>query len=209
MNTLSAVPVTELARPSAWLETYCVEKVSLNNPQTRDINISDIAVSLANSARYIGHTHSQYIYSQAAHSIWVAKYLYKATGNSKLALNGLMADAFKAYVGDIAKPVRFMLPVLDQELRALEERIQLTIMDAFGLPLMTPDTVRWIANAKGMAMKIEALNLMRSKGEDWPLPELDEYARAIGFIKPINRWMTEKSFVQYFALLNADQGITV
>ena len=75
-----------------------------------DVNIVDIAHSLAMQCRFTGHT--KVFYSVAQHSVLVSKLLERRGCDHATVLWGLMHDAAEAYlVGDVATPVKKSLLV--------------------------------------------------------------------------------------------------
>lgn len=85
------------------LQTVSGRMINLANPEPADININDIAHSLANLCRFTGHTKS--FYSVAQHSL-----LASLNVGAEHALVALMHDAAEAYIGDLAAPLKYMLP---------------------------------------------------------------------------------------------------
>lgn len=102
--------------------TYSGAWVNPLHMHSRDVHISDIAHSLANTCRYGGH--SQTFYSVAQHSIYVS-YLC----DSEDVRHGLLHDAAEAYFGDIIRPIKRQLEGIEQ----LELSILNVIEEAFGL----------------------------------------------------------------------------
>lgn len=92
-------------------------------PRPDDISITDIAHALANLARFNGHT--RHFYSVAQHSVMAADLISQT--NPELALEALLHDAAEAYIGDIARPLKRMLPGIG----ALEDQIMRAICDSF------------------------------------------------------------------------------
>jgi hypothetical protein len=116
-----------------YIYTFTGRKVYPLALKEEDINIADIAHGLANSARWTGQ--SGKFYSVAQHSVLVADCL-----PANLAAWGLLHDADEAYLGDIARPVKYM-----PEMKALLDagkRAQAVINRAFGLKGHTPRAVK-------------------------------------------------------------------
>lgn len=85
-----------------WMGISSGTLIDLAHPQTTDIDIEDIARSLANIMRFNGHLETQI--SVARHSLEVS-YLVP----TELALAALLHDAHEAYVGDVVRPVKRFL----------------------------------------------------------------------------------------------------
>lgn len=76
--------------------------IDLLNPDPKDINLTDIAVGLANTCRFGGQMDQHY--SVAQHSIYVAQ-----KSPFRFKLRALMHDAAEAYLGDIQRPIKRLL----------------------------------------------------------------------------------------------------
>lgn len=88
------------------------------------INIHDIAHALSNLCRFGGHSHQ--FYSVAQHSLRVSAML-----PPPLKLQGLMHDATEAYIVDLPRPLKVLLP----QYVKLEENVWQAIAARFNLPL--------------------------------------------------------------------------
>ena len=117
----------------AFIHTYSGKKFYALDPKSEDIDLSDIAHALSNLCRFGGH--SPVFYSVAEHSVLVSEAV-----PVKDALWGLLHDASEAYLCDIPRPFK---PYLSNY-KELEERIQRTIGNAFGLSWPIPESVHFI-----------------------------------------------------------------
>lgn len=121
---------TEGRGPS--IHTYTGGRFYVLRPCHEEVELEDIAHSLANLCRYNGHT--KHFYSVAQHSVYVSQVLLDWTGDRKLALLGLLHDAAEAYMGDVTRPLK---AALDERapgvLRKVEDRIQEAILERFAL----------------------------------------------------------------------------
>lgn len=119
-------------RIGSWLQTYTGRAVYPLDLRPADVDIRDIAHSLAMQCRYAGHCLRPY--SVAEHSVHVARWLRPRHGPD-VALEGLMHDASETYLVDIPRPVKpFLLGYGDAErcvTAVVAERFGLS---AFGLP---------------------------------------------------------------------------
>ena len=93
------------------------------NPRVEDVNLNDIAHALSLTNRYGGHVSRPY--SVAQHSV-----LCSMVAPEHLKLEALLHDAAEAYLGDMPKPVKDMLP----DFKAAEARLEAVIRQKFGLP---------------------------------------------------------------------------
>lgn len=110
-----------MAQPGC-MSVYSGKFVNLFNFEPKDIRIEDIATALSNLCRFGGHTRE--FYSVAQHSVRVA-----ASLPPHLRLDGLLHDAAEAYVVDLPRPLKMVLP----EYKAIEDEVQSTIAFRFGL----------------------------------------------------------------------------
>ena len=100
-------------------------------PEKHRFYIEDIAHSLSLTNRFSGHT--QNAYSVAQHSILCSRICPE-----EYALEKLMHDAAEAYLGDIASPLKQLLP----EYKVIEERVERAIAKQFNLAYPFPKCVK-------------------------------------------------------------------
>lgn len=77
-------------------------------PSYESINIEDIAHSLAFQCRFTGHCKEYY--SVAQHSVYVCQQVLVTDNPFKIRLAALLHDAAEAYLGDVASPIKALLP---------------------------------------------------------------------------------------------------
>ena len=131
------------------------------------VHLEDIAHGLAYQCRFNGQTSE--FYSIAQHSLMVADIV--SVHHPELRLAALLHDASEAYLGDVVKPLKALLPNYKQ----IELNVELIIAQTFGIsdpfnPL--------IKQADMVALATEKRDLMPHSAEDWsylkgfvPLPE--------------------------------------
>ena len=117
-----------------FITTFTGRRVYPFRMTAEDVDIRDIAHSLAMQCRYNGHTRE--FYSVAQHSWAVSRGC-----DEEDALWGLLHDAAEAYIGDMAKPIKHSGRM--GEFRMLEADIMDAVCAAFDLPPKRPDSVTY------------------------------------------------------------------
>jgi hypothetical protein len=112
------------------MQTYTGALIDLQSFSPDDVRLPDIAHALSLINRYTGHTLLPY--SVAQHSVVVSQICAP-----EHALWGLLHDASEAYLGDVASPLKHMLP----QYKTLEQHVQRQIAKRFGLAWPMPDEV--------------------------------------------------------------------
>lgn len=128
-------PTANNDRYGDWLQTYTGVVFWPLDPRPEEILIEDIARSLSMQCRYAGHV--KRFYSVAEHSVHVSYAVPPAD-----MLWGLLHDATEAYLIDIPRPIKNMLP----EYRIWEARMMDAIALRFGLLGRMPESVKEIDN---------------------------------------------------------------
>jgi hypothetical protein len=107
------------------------------------VAIETLAHALCRINRFTGHTSSALGYSVAQHSLNVMALLPR-----ELQLQGLMHDAHEALVGDVAAPLKALLP----DYRYIERRVEKYLRMSFGLPVEFDPVVKradlWMLHAE-------------------------------------------------------------
>ena len=115
-----------------WIQTYTGKKFDFLNPTAEAVCIEDIAHALSNICRYTGHTKK--FYSVAQHSVLMADNVLPDEDK----LVALLHDATEAYLTDISKPLKNLLPQYCE----LEDKVYKVIAEKFGLSDKLPDSVK-------------------------------------------------------------------
>lgn len=116
----------------SWLATSSGGMWSIDAPDARDVHLVDLAVGLSRTCRYNGQIREDAdFYSVSEHSVlmtgWAWENGFIATRSEALAF--LFHDASEAFLGDVATPLKAMLPGF----REIEDRSQAVIMEALGV----------------------------------------------------------------------------
>ncbi|NJR13943.1 MAG: HD family hydrolase [Phyllobacteriaceae bacterium] len=129
------------APPRAWQRMLSGRRLDLLEPSALDIEIVDIAHGLARVARWNGQTIGDHAFSVAQHSLAVlAIYEHCHPGESaRNRLCVLLHDAPEYVIGDMISPFK---SVVGGGYKAVEGRLQSAIHLRFGLPAITPVTLK-------------------------------------------------------------------
>lgn len=104
--------------------------------------------------------HCRQFYSVAHHSLNTAKLIKKQGHPVGIQLYGLLHDAAEAFVCDMPKPVKELIPQFKQ----IENEIQAVIWEAFHLPCPAAEEYEIVKKADEMLLAYEVKLLMRHTG---------------------------------------------
>jgi uncharacterized protein len=116
-----------------YFRTYTGRHVHPLSPSPDEIAIVDVAHSLSQMCRFLGHTEG--FYSVAQHSVLVSEHVPQDD-----ALWGLLHDASEAYLCDLPSPIK-----RDPEMhiyRIAEDRLMRAICERYGLRPEMPHSVK-------------------------------------------------------------------
>ena len=157
-------------------------RIDLENIGPDDINIGDIAHSLAMIPRFAGNTSRPY--TVAEHSLMVMQ-MVEAMGHGPLiCLQALLHDATEAFLGDIPSPVKVLVP----EIRDFETQVLWpAVAEHFNLPIDMHESVKkadWIAFYVEASSLCFADNLNEWERYDEWMPHAEEWMKANGSLAP-------------------------
>lgn len=147
-----------------WLLTHRGMHLDLIDPQPDMIDPFDIVKGLSRESRFSGQTSK--FYSVAQHSVLASKIV-----SPDLALEALMHDASEAYIKDIPRPLKQLLP----DYRSIEQRLMSVIRVRFGLP---SEQSQKVTEADIIMLATERRDLMPNDVTDWPI---------LQGVKPLNQ----------------------
>ncbi|POA75380.1 phosphohydrolase [Pseudomonas sp. GW531-T4] len=136
-----------------WILTASGRQFDLLSPTAAMVTPYDIAHALAHLCRFNGHTRQHY--SVAQHSLLVA-----GLCPEKHQLAALLHDATEAYIGDMTRPLKQVMP----QYRQVEETIWQAICDRFNLEPTLPSVV---VRADLVLLATERRDLMPDHPGEW------------------------------------------
>ncbi len=136
-----------------------------SDPVASEIGIGEIAHALSHICRFTGHVRQ--FYSVAEHS-WHVSHLVPRGDE----LAGLLHDAPEAFIGDVSKPLKMLLP----DYAAIEARVEAAVLGRFGLTAHLPASVK---HADLQMLRVEQVQAMGAVGHDWGLSDLTPRAKLV------------------------------
>ncbi|MES2149564.1 MAG: phosphohydrolase [Pseudomonadota bacterium] len=173
-----------------YVSTFCGNRFYPLEPRIDRVSIEDIAHGLAYQCRFNGQTRQ--FYSVAQHSLVVC-----ALVPPPLQLAALLHDAAEAYLGDMVKPLKVLLP----EFAALEDKVSLIIAAAFDIDFSDYAPIK---RADLVALATEKRDLMPHSAERWAyLDDIAPLPEAIVALGPAD---AKHAFLAEFARLGGRAG---
>lgn len=159
-------------------------------PEECDFDIYDIAHALSNICRFTGHTRR--FYSVAQHSVLVSLVV-----DPQHAMAGLLHDAAEAFIGDVSRPLKAMLP----DYKAIEQRVEAAVLGRFGLPPKLPPVVK---TADLVMLATEKRDLMPRSGN--LLTVLSGFEPRPEPITPVSPQLAKRMFLARYEQLRGEAG---
>ena len=125
-------PTADLVK-GPTIATYSKSYFNFVDPDSTPVELVDIARGLANTCRYGGQVSR--FYSVAEHSV-LASYLVEP----EHAYDALMHDAAEAFIGDMPKPLKVMLP----DYMRFEEIVENSIFRQFSVTNPLPQEIKTV-----------------------------------------------------------------
>lgn len=141
--------------PDFWIQTFTGKAFWPLEPAPEDVCIEDIAHALSLLCRFGGHCSK--FYSVAEHSVLAA---------AKAGIHGLLHDAAEAYLLDLPRPIKRVLP----EYRTLEDKLLTVIYQSLKVPFPTADEIMQVTKADNSLLSTEKHVLMKDT-TSWCLSE--------------------------------------
>ena len=127
--------MTDEQRRGSWIQTYTGRAFWPLDPRSEEVHEDDISHALAQICRFGGHT--KFFYSVAEHCVLVSEWVESVAGPYD-ALWGLLHDAPEAYIGDMVRPIKRLLPKYIEA----DENLLEVICYKWGLEPGMPEVVR-------------------------------------------------------------------
>lgn len=147
-DTVSAALLT-----TPYVSTFSGQRFYPLEPRIDCVSIDDIAHGLAYQCRFNGQTRE--FYSVAQHSLIVSSLV-----PTDLRLAALLHDAAEAYLGDMVKPLKVLMP----EFAVLEDKVTALIAKAFAIDFSDYGPIK---RADLIALATEKRDLMPQSVERW------------------------------------------
>lgn len=155
------------------IQTYSRQYFDYRRPEAYHYNIHEIAHALSHQARFTGHTF--FHYSVAQHSVLVSKLV-----PPPLKLTALLHDATEAYLVDVPRPLKALLP----DYVYLEKRVMAAIAKHYGLIFPFPEEIKRADDMMLLTEKQQLLHPTTRDEELWTIPGLEPVGINIEKIYP-------------------------
>lgn len=147
-------------QPRAWVRQPSGRRLDLLNPTPFDWDDKDLAIGMARTFRWAGHSIWPHPMSIAQHSLLVLELRRRASDEplpSPLALRELLHDGEEALIGfDCVSPMK---PILGDGFTELSDRLIRAIFTRYAIPWWTPEEHALHKHADVLAAASEAVHV--------------------------------------------------
>lgn len=172
----------------------------LRNPQPEQFTLADIAGALSKMCRFGGQIDR--FYSVAEHSCLCCWQTVQDGACEGVQRAALMHDAAEAFIGDVVKPLKVMLP----EYAAIEGAVEYVIRSKYRL-LTGPETWAAVKEIDRAMLIAERRALFTADGVEWTG---ERGCRALSMECGFSCWepeLAEECFLRYAAKLGIADGV--
>jgi hypothetical protein len=160
---------------------------NFETPELSAFGIDEIAHALSHVCRFAGHTYR--FYSVAQHCVLASRIV-----PPQHALAGLLHDATEAFLGDVTRPLKQLLP----DYKAIEKRVESAVLARFGLPGLPP----CVKEADLILLATEQRDLMPPHDDAWFL--IEGVTPLVERIAPMTPFQAKEEFLdRYFEIIGA------
>lgn len=152
---MTGAPPAPSPAGTGWLQTFTGGRFHPLDPHAQELDVRDIAHALSLLCRFNGHCRQ--FYSVAEHSVRVSRLT-----PPRHARWGLLHDAAEAYVSDLPRPVKQLIPTFSK----IEEGILSVVATRFQLGWPIPASV---FEADRVLLATERRDLIVPTSDDWGL----------------------------------------
>lgn len=177
-RTHPVAPFGALRPGEHHIELACGGYLDLADPDPKDIRLEDVAHGLSQTCRYAGQCDPSY--AVAEHAVLVSEYLQAEGAPLLVCIAGLHHDDAEAYVGDMTRPLKALLPGYS----AIEAQVMAAIVTGLALEDVPFEDPR-VKHADDWALAAEAHQLLRSQGSTW---------HTAGLFQPHDRYRVTRLF---------------
>jgi hypothetical protein len=185
-----------------YITTYTGLRFYFSAPGAEMISIDDIAHALSMICHFGGHT-AQF-FSVAQHSVLVRRASQTLGYTRSFQQWALLHDAAEAYIGDMTRPLKYLLP----QYKEIEHRVMQVIAERFDLAELDPGSVVALKRIDDSILKLEARMCMRDavlhdgSGRPYDLP--DPPTLQAEFLGPMNWQVAKATFLREYEILFSD-----
>ena len=159
--------------------------LDIANPDPNLIDLESIAHGLSMTCRYGGQCPE--FYSVAEHSV-LCTVAAREAGDSDILRDVLLHDAAEAFIGDIPKPIKLMLP----DYQEVEAAVEAAIRERFGLSVDSADRVKKYDRA---VLKLEKQTMWPEDSEEW-----EGFSEIEAIKLPVSYWTPDRAKRSFLSL---------